>query len=85
MIKYEDHCCGCAVPAYPCIGNSCPNINVPVYYCDICPGDVYAEYEIEDGHYCEKCAGNYIKEVFNELAISEQAELLNIKLNFLEE
>lgn len=85
MIKYEDHCCGCAVPGYPCIGNSCPNINVPVYYCDVCKKDRYAEYKIDDIHYCEDCARDYIKETFDELTLSEQAELLDIKLNFLEE
>ena len=84
MIKYENHCCGCAVPAYPCIGNACPNINVPVYYCDICDNDTYAEYDIEGGHYCEDCARGYIKEVFDELTLSKQAELLDISLKFLE-
>lgn len=36
MIKYENECCDCAVPAYPCVGDSCPYINVPHYYCDEC-------------------------------------------------
>lgn len=36
MIKYENECCDCATGAYPCLGNSCPNINVPHYYCDEC-------------------------------------------------
>ena len=24
MITYEDECCGCATPAYPCMGDACP-------------------------------------------------------------
>ena len=42
MIKYENHCCDCAVPGYPCIGNSCPYIDIPVYYCDSCNDDTLA-------------------------------------------
>ena len=83
MIKYEDHCCGCAVPGYPCIGSLCPNINIPVYYCDFC-GD-YAEYDIEGEHYCEKHAKKYLKERFNELSVLEQAEILNVLLTILED
>lgn len=85
MIRYENHCCSCAVPAYPCIGSSCPNINVPVYYCDYCKPDVYAEYKIDDEHYCERCAREYIKRVFNYLTLSEQAELLEIPLESVED
>ena len=85
MIKYENHCCDCAVPAYPCIGDGCPNMNVPVYYCDFCDNDTCAEYDIEGEHYCEDCAKGYIKEAFDELLLSEQAELLDISLKSLEE
>ena len=28
MITYENECCGCAVPAYPCMGDACPNRHV---------------------------------------------------------
>lgn len=34
MIEYENECCDCAVPGYPCLGKDCPNIRVPHYYCD---------------------------------------------------
>lgn len=84
MIKYENHCCDCAVPGYPCMGSSCPNINVPVYYCDFCSGDIYAEYDIEGEHYCEECAKKYVKDVFDDLTLSEQAELLEIDMKSLE-
>lgn len=85
MIKYENHCCGCAVPAYPCIGNSCPNINVPAYYCDICNNDTYAEYDIGSEHYCEEHAEEYLKEIFEELTVLEQAKILNVSIKNLEE
>lgn len=36
MTRYENECCDCVVLAYPCMGNSCPNRNVPHFYCDEC-------------------------------------------------
>lgn len=85
MIKYENHCCSCAVPAYPCMGSSCPNVNVPVYYCDCCGDDTYAEYEIEGEHYCEGCANCYLKEIFYDLTLLEKAKLLNVDIKSLED
>ena len=84
MIRYENHCCDCAVPGYPCIGNSCPYMNVPIYYCDGCSGDTRAEYEVEGEHYCKECAKKYLKEAFSDLTLSEQAEALNIDIKTLE-
>ena len=83
MIKYENHCCDCAVPAYPCVGSSCPYMNVPVYYCDYCSDDTYAEYDIEGEHYCESHAKAYLKEAFNDLTPIEQAEVLDINMKGL--
>lgn len=85
MIKYENHCCGCAVPGYPCLGNSCPRINVPVYYCDYCNDNIRAEYEIEDEHYCEDCAKEHLKDIFEDLTLSEQAEVLDVNMKNLED
>ncbi len=34
MTVIENRCCNCAVPGYPCRGASCPNLHVPVHYCD---------------------------------------------------
>ena len=34
MIVYENQCTGCADLGIPCLGNCCPNRNVPVMYCD---------------------------------------------------
>lgn len=58
MIKYEDECCGCAVPAYPCLGSTCPNRNVPHYYCDTCGEEVDEFYVVDDSadeYICEDC------------------------------
>lgn len=84
MIIYENHCCDCAAPGYPCIGDSCPHVNVPVYYCDCCNSGVYAEYDIEGEHYCEECARKYLKEVFSNLTLLEQAETLGLDMINLE-
>lgn len=84
MIKYENHCCDCAVPAYPCIGDSCPRMNVPVYYCDCYDCDNHAEYDIDGDHYCKDCAKTYLKEVFDDLTLSEQAVVLNVDIRSLE-
>ena len=85
MIKYENHCCDCAVPGYPCIDSSCPYVNVPVAYCDECDNDTYAQYDIEGEHYCEDHAKKYLREVFEDLTVSEQAEVLDISLKNLED
>ena len=85
MIKYENHCCGCAVPGYPCIGNSCPYIDVPVAYCDICDSDIRAKYIIKKEYYCEDCTKEYLKEIFENLSMEEQGEVLSVALRSLEE
>lgn len=59
MIKYENECCDCTVPAYPCIGDLCKNRNVPHIYCNVC-GDEMSEddsgYDLDiDYHVCGKC------------------------------
>lgn len=56
MIRIENHCCGCATPAYPCLGDSCSRRNVEVYYCDKCGEELVEDvYEDEDKHYCDQC------------------------------
>lgn len=54
-IRYEDECCGCEVPAYPCMGDSCPNRNVPHLYCDKCKEEMDELYETENGELCADC------------------------------
>lgn len=55
MVTYENECCDCAVPGYPCIGDSCPNRHVKHYYCDECGEDVEKLYEFEGEELCLDC------------------------------
>lgn len=60
MIKYENECCDCAVPSYPCIGELCPNRNVPHIYCDKCGQEIYEDYyDIDDEDVCEDCLNEH--------------------------
>lgn len=52
MIKYENDCCGCATESYPCLGNACPNINVPHLYCDECDYEILFKDETNDFETC---------------------------------
>lgn len=36
MTVYKNECRDCATGAYPCLGSSCPNRNVPHEICDCC-------------------------------------------------
>lgn len=51
MIKYENDCVGCDLP---CLGSSCPNRNVPHYYCDEC-GDETTLYDYDGEQLCSSC------------------------------
>ena len=56
MVKIENQCCDCAVPGYPCLGSSCPNRHVEVYYCDKCGDSIEDDvYEVEGEELCEYC------------------------------
>lgn len=57
MIVYENDCVGCPTEM-GCLGESCPKMNVPYYYCDIC-GDE-AKYEYGSKEYCLDCLINEI-------------------------
>jgi len=43
------------VPGYPCRGSSCPNRDVPVYYCDKCGEELEEVYEVDGEELCEEC------------------------------
>lgn len=64
MLRFENHCCECATPNYPCRGASCPLRRVPVHYCDKC--DPKAQFPLEEVYeadgkeLCEDC----LKEIF---------------------
>lgn len=74
--KYESQCVDCGLP---CLGSACRYYRVAVDYCDSC-GDENAEYVIDGEDYCEECAKEYIKDAFDDLTLSKQAELLNIDM-----
>ena len=63
MVKYEDECCGCSAIGKQCMGRSCPNLNVPHYYCDHCgDGLSYDEvYEVDGEELCEYCLKSLFK------------------------
>jgi len=67
---YNDECCGCAVPGYPCRGDSCPNRHVLRYRCDNCGLDGLGEDNIritDDGEeLCEECAMELYPDQFEE-------------------
>lgn len=64
MLVYENQCCGCAVPGYPCRGSSCELRRVPVHYCDKCDPNrdepLDEVYEVDGQELCENC----LKEMF---------------------
>lgn len=62
MKTYENECCGCDVPAYPCIGESCPLRKVPRWYCDEC-GDECQLYEYDGEELCIECIENRLEKV----------------------
>lgn len=77
MVVHEDNCVGCP-PEMGCLGNMCPYMNVPVFYCDYCGDD--ASYKIEGEDLCEKCANNYLNEIWEQYSINEKADMINIEL-----
>lgn len=59
MVKYEDECVGCSDLGLSCLGSTCPNRNVPHFYCDDCgeeysPDELYTDPNSEDV-YCKDC------------------------------
>ena len=57
MVRIENHCCQCAVPGYPCLGNLCVLRNVEVHYCDNCDEEIIEDeiYEVDGEELCEEC------------------------------
>ena len=64
MVRYENQCCGCATESYPCLGGACPNVRVPVHYCDQCDCELDDVYEVDGEELCEDCLKNmFIKNI----------------------
>lgn len=55
MIVEENRCCGCTVPAYPCLGDSCSLMHCRVLYCDNCKDEVDKLYILDGDELCESC------------------------------
>jgi hypothetical protein len=56
VVRVENHCCGCASPAYPCLGSSCPNRRVEVHYCDNCGEELDEVCEADGKELCAECS-----------------------------
>ena len=61
MVEYENECCDCAVPGYPCIGDSCPNRHVLHLICDECGSDVEELFEYDGEEVCEECLHDHLR------------------------
>lgn len=55
MVAEENRCCDCAVPAYPCLGDSCELRHCRVLYCDKCKDEVDRLYKYGGEELCESC------------------------------
>ncbi len=66
MIRYENECCDCASPAYPCIGEHCARRRTPHYYCDECKEEFEDIYEYEDAELCIGCIEQKLTKVKGE-------------------
>lgn len=65
IVRYEDECVGCP-PHMGCLGDMCPNRNIPVYACDECgdecnPDELYVT--DDDEMLCESCLLSRFKTV----------------------
>jgi hypothetical protein len=83
MIKYENWCVGCP-DGMPCLGSSCPYINVTVYYCDSCGCDG-AEYEYDGEDICQECLNKLLIRKWGLQDIEEKKRLLSVEEDFTEE
>ena len=54
MVEYENECVGCP-PEIGCLGDACPNRNVPHYYCDECNSEMGEVYDVDGEELCEDC------------------------------
>ena len=64
MIKYENECVGCP-PEMGCLGDGCPNRNVPHYYCDKCGEEMDAYFDIGGEIICDDCAHDMLAEMYS--------------------
>lgn len=63
MVRIENDCGGCAVSAYPCLGDSCPLRHSKHYYCDDCGDEVETLYRFEGEELCIDCIEKRLERV----------------------
>lgn len=63
VIRIENDCCGCAVPAYPCLGNYCPLRHTEHYYCDCCGNETDKLYKFKGKEICGECLEEFMDEM----------------------
>lgn len=80
MRLIENHCVDCGLP---CMGKSCPYMNVPVDYCDECTVEI-ASYNIDGEDLCKICAQKLLQEQFDDLTILEKAKALGVTARDIE-
>jgi hypothetical protein len=61
MKVIENECVGCP-KEMGCMGSSCPNLNVPHFYCDDC-GEETQLYYYEDKELCIDCIEKSLEKV----------------------
>lgn len=62
MITYENECVGCPTEL-GCLGSSCPNRNVPYFYCDECKKDVEELFKWDDKQLCIDCIKKKLEKI----------------------
>ena len=56
MVKIENHCVGCRESGLHCLGSTCPNRRVEVWYCDKCGEELGEDiYFADEEDLCEEC------------------------------
>ena len=64
MIKFIDECVGCP-PERGCLGEACPNRNIPVLVCDHCgeePDELYL-YDVDGEQLCSECLKEHFEKI----------------------
>ena len=63
MKVITNDCCGCAAPAYPCLGDRCPLRSVEHHYCDQCGDEPEKLYRYEDRELCLSCIESMLEPI----------------------
>lgn len=61
-VRYENECCDCATPSYPCIGEMCSRRRVAHYDCDKC-GTETTLYNYNGQELCAECIIESLEQV----------------------